>query len=139
MACFSASKTCSSISREVSAWGTGRASVVGRQLCMQLRQHRQQLAVDGVKCGQMDRGGKRVVARLAKIDVVVWTHGLLGVPLTGKQLIGALGNDLVGIHVLGALCLRAVVNIARHSDITESIALDLIGGHGRMPFQVRKL
>ena len=48
-------------------------------------------------------GRKGVVRRLAHVDVVVRMHRRLGAELAAEQLVGAVGDDLVDVHVgLGA-------------------------------------
>ena len=50
-----------------------------------------QLAGDLVQRGQVDRGGKDVVGRLAHVHVIVAVNGVAG----------EVGDDLVGVHVRG--------------------------------------
>ncbi len=71
-----------------------------------LRSARQQLAEGGdeiggdAACGRdVHRGRERVVRRLAHVDVIVGMHRLLGAELAAEQLIGAVGDDLVEVHV----------------------------------------
>ncbi|MDQ1079876.1 hypothetical protein QE401_002402 [Pseudoroseomonas cervicalis] len=53
--------------------------------------------------GDVHHGGEAVVGRLAAIDVVVRMHRLAGAKRLAQQLIGAVRDDLVGVHVgLGA-------------------------------------
>ena len=53
--------------------------------------------------GDVHGGGVGVVAALALVDVIVGVDGRLAAELSAEQLDGAVGDDLVGVHVgLGA-------------------------------------
>src|SRR5438046_1231070 len=45
------------------------------------------------------RGGRRVVRRLGHIHVVVWVHVLVGAEAAAQDLVRAVGEDLVHVHV----------------------------------------
>ena len=59
--------------------------------------------VDRGDCSNVHRGGEGVVAALAHVHVVVRSHRLLAAQLAAEQLDGAVGQDLVDVHIaLGA-------------------------------------
>lgn len=63
----------------------------------------QELALDLEHGGNVHDGGEGVVGGSGAVDVVVGVHGLLGAHGAAEDLNGAVGDDLVGVHVgLGA-------------------------------------
>jgi hypothetical protein len=70
---------------------------------MQFVQRRNEIGPDPHRGGNMHGRRERIVRRLAHVDVIVWMNGLLGAQLAPEQLVGAIGDDLVEVHVgLGA-------------------------------------
>ena len=71
-------------------------------LTQRFQQHGQrgdQLVSDALGGGDMHRGWKRVVRRLAHIDVIVRMHRLLGAGLAAEQFAGTVGDHLIEVHV----------------------------------------
>ena len=70
---------------------------------VQFAERGNQVGEDAGGGGDVHRGRKRVVRRLAHIDVIVWMHRLLGAELAAQHFVGAIGDHLVEVHVgLGA-------------------------------------
>jgi hypothetical protein len=69
---------------------------LARQTCLQLPQGGQQVLVEGLTGGDVERRGHHVVGRLAVVDVVV---GVDRVPAGPAQLAGPARDHLVGVHV----------------------------------------
>ncbi len=65
---------------------------------LQFRQRRNERALDAFQRGQVDGGGNDVVARLAAVDVIVGMDQFFAA-LAAEQFDGAIGDDLVGVHV----------------------------------------
>src|SRR6266480_5359864 len=75
--------------------------------CLAFRQERPRQAAHGVEQrgqlgqrGQTDRGRDHVVRGLGHVDVVVRMHRLVRATLAAKQLVRAVGEDLVTVHVV---------------------------------------
>ena len=47
----------------------------------------------------MHGGREAIIRRLAEIDVIVWMDRMFGAARRAEEFIGAVGNDLVDIHV----------------------------------------
>ena len=79
--------------------------------------------------GDVHGGRERVVRRLRHVDVVVGVDRLLAAQLAAGQLDGAVGDDLVGVHVrLGA---AAGLPDAERELVVELPVDDLVGGRAR--------
>jgi hypothetical protein len=66
-------------------------------------QGREELLLELENGGNVHGGGEGVVGRGGHVDVVVGVDGLLGAHVAAQHLDGAVGDDLVGVHVgLGA-------------------------------------
>ena len=72
---------------------------LAKQLAVQRIERRQKVAAQGEQRGDVNGGRKQVVARLAAVYVVVRVDRLTRMTRAGEQLVGALGDDLVGVHV----------------------------------------
>mmetsp|Transcript_14097 Transcript_14097/g.42519 ORF Transcript_14097/g.42519 Transcript_14097/m.42519 type:complete len:557 (-) Transcript_14097:154-1824(-) len=73
------------------------------QCLLQMLKARQQTAVDFLHGSNVHHSGEGVVGALALIHMVIWVHHGLVAKLAAQDLHGAVGNDLIGIHVaLGA-------------------------------------
>ena len=66
---------------------------------VQVLQRRQQHLVGLHRDGHVNGGGNGVVRRLAEVYVVVGVHRVLAAALAGKNLVGAAGDHLIGVHV----------------------------------------
>ena len=76
---------------------------LGLERRQQVLERRQELAVHLLDRGDVHRGREGVVGRLAAVDVVVRVHRRLGAERRAEQLVGPVGDHLVGVHVgLGA-------------------------------------
>src|SRR6476659_8697112 len=74
-----------------------------RDLAAQRGHAGDQRVVDRGDCSNVHRGGEGVVAALAHVHVVVRSHRLLAAQLAAQKLDGAIGQDLVDVHIaLGA-------------------------------------
>ena len=73
------------------------------QRVLQMRQRRIEQSRDLLGRGDVHRGREAVVRRLAHVDVIVRMHRRLRAELAAEQLVGAVGDHLVDVHVgLGA-------------------------------------
>ncbi len=62
-------------------------------------QRRDESIPQGQRRRHVERRGNHVVARLAQVDVIVGVYRRLAPQLAAQQLAGAIGDDLVGVHV----------------------------------------
>ena len=70
---------------------------------MKMRQSREKATADLLDRGDMHGTGKAVVRGLAHVDVIVRMDRALRAQLTAQQLVRAIGDHLVGVHIgLGA-------------------------------------
>ena len=69
------------------------------QRAMQLGQRRDQVGRHACRGRYVHRGRKRVVRRLAHVDMIVGMDRLLAAELAAKHLVGAIGDHLVEVHV----------------------------------------
>ena len=76
--------------------------------------------------GQAHGGGEDVVGGLAVVDVVVGMRVLVLAELAAEQLGGAVGDDLVGVHVEADA--RAGLKDIDHEGMVPLAALDFLGG-----------
>jgi hypothetical protein len=81
-----------------------------RQGAVQMGQPRQQAVFDLERGGDMHGGREGVVGRLAAVDVVVGVNRRLVAALATENFVGAVGDDLVGVHV----GLRAGAGLPHH-------------------------
>ena len=75
---------------------------LGRELVVQPLERRDQVAGDGQRRGDVHRRGKRVVRRLAHVDVVVRMDRAflaLRADAEAEPLVRQVGDHLVGVHV----------------------------------------
>ena len=77
----------------------GELGGLGLQARVQVRQARQQRAVQHERRGDVHRRREGVIAGHAHVDVVVRVHRLLGAQRAAQQLDGAVGDDLIHVHV----------------------------------------
>jgi hypothetical protein len=62
-----------------------------------------QVVLDLLRNGDVDRGGKRVVGALSHVDMVVGMHRLcLPKAIGSEHLDGSMGNHLIAVHVAGS-------------------------------------
>ena len=94
---------------------------VGKHVA-QLPHRRQEAVVDHLDGGNVHRGRKGVVRRLAAIDVVVGMNRLLRAHLATGDLDGAVRDHLVGVHVR----LRAAAGL---EDDEREMVVELPGDH----------
>eukprot|EP01139_Manchomonas_bermudensis_P017218 Amastigsp_a516913_19.p2 type:complete len:281 gc:universal Amastigsp_a516913_19:581-1423(+) len=73
--------------------GLGRKGVAQGAHC------RQKLRAELEHCGDVHRGGERVIRRLRHVDVVVRVHGLLRAHRPAEQLDRTVRDDFVDVHV----------------------------------------
>src|SRR5208337_1358305 len=92
---------------------------------MESGQQRKKRVFDGVEGGQMDGGGNGVIAGLAAIDVVIGMDELAAA-MAAEQFHGAIGDDLVGIHV-GRSAGAGLENIQDKFAVPFAVD-DLLGG-----------
>ena len=71
-------------------------------------------------------GGERVVRGLATVHVIVGVHGGLGAHGAARNLDGAVGDDLVGVHV--RLRARAGLEDDQREVVVELAGDDLVAG-----------
>ena len=82
---------------------SAKVSRLAQQRRVQVLEGRDQLAHRLLAGGDVHGGREGVVRGLAAVDVVVGVHGRLAAALPAQQLVGPVGDDLVGVHVgLGA-------------------------------------
>ena len=76
---------------------------LGLERGQQVLERRQELVMQLLDRGDVHGGREGVVGRLAAVDVVVRMHRRLAAERRAEQLIGPIGDHLVGVHVgLGA-------------------------------------
>jgi len=95
---------------------------------------RQEAVVDHLHRGDVHRRRKRVVARLATVDVVIGMDGLLRAHHAAGDLDGTVRDHLVGIHVR----LRAAAGL-KHDE--RKMVVELSGDHlvGGLDDQLHRL
>ncbi len=69
------------------------------QGAVQGAQGRLEAALDLEDRGYVHRGRKRIIRRLAEIDVIVWINRMFRAARRAEQFIGAIGDDLIEVHV----------------------------------------
>ena len=77
---------------------SAKAAAFALRPCFQSPQRVHQL-LRGQPVGHVDRRGDHVVGGLAAVDVIVGVHGLFGPQRRAQQLVGPVGDHLVGVHV----------------------------------------
>jgi len=107
---------------------------------VQLNHRRNEAALDSFQRGQMNRSRYGVVARLAAVDVVIGMDQLPAA-LAAEQFPGAIGDDLVGVHV-GRSAGAGLENI--QDELAVPLAInDLLGrldnGGGQFRFEIAQL
>ena len=101
---------------------------LGRQRIAQGSDGRNDLVDDGFGPGDVHRGGEGVVGGLRPVDVVVGVHGRLAAEHAAGHLDGAVGDDLVGVHV--GLCARSCLPNAQREVVVELAVDDLLSCGG---------
>ncbi len=96
--------------------------LVGQSLLQPL-EFGNQLLLDRLRDGDVDRRGEHVVGALPHVDVIVRMDRLVGLePIAADQFNGSIGNHLVGVHIAGGA--RAGL---KHVD--GELVVELAGGH----------
>ncbi len=100
---------------------------LGSQRALEMLEAGDQFVLDRLDGGEMDRGRDDVVAGLALVDMVVRVNRRLVAFLAAEQLVGAVGDHLVGVHVGG----RAGTGLEDiDGKLGIELAVDHLGGGG---------
>src|SRR5277367_3039237 len=92
-----------------------------------MRESGEQIFLDAHGGGDVHGGGDHVVGALLHVDVIVGMDGVFAAAFTGGELVGAAGDDLVGVHV-GAGAGAGLENV--DDELGVELAVDDFGGGG---------